>query len=184
MKRSLAPVGFVPLRHGEISVKPLGKISLVIAGYGLALAMAATAVACHIMALSALGLKDYSGMNAFGDFLLFMGVFWLAASPANVAALFFLRPYPAFWRVFSSGAVVFGVIGLAAFAVWFVADAQSTAAGLAFFRLLAAPLAFIGFLLSACFAPNRRARLVLFSATAMEATVFAGWLITCLVRNS
>jgi hypothetical protein len=40
-----------------------------------------------------------SGMVAFGDSILFLSVFAVTAIPATGAALFFLRPYPLFWRI-------------------------------------------------------------------------------------
>jgi hypothetical protein len=51
-------------------------------------------------------------MFAFGDSILFLGVFALASLPATGAALFFLRPYEIFWRVLAVGAVAIAVTGI------------------------------------------------------------------------
>jgi hypothetical protein len=45
-------------------------------------------------------------MYAFGDVLLYLGTFAVAAVPATAGALFFLRPYPRFWKALSATARV------------------------------------------------------------------------------
>ena len=121
-------------------------------------------------------------MNAFGDFLLFLTLFATAAILPTAAALFFLRPYPAFWRVFSGIAAVVALIGLA-FSVIVIVNARSPAAGIAFLGVIAAPLFALAFGLSGFFAPDRNSRISLFAAAATHIIAFAAWVITCLVRN-
>ena len=163
-------------------MKPRAKVGLVIVGYVIALALAVAAVACHLMALSGSSNPANGGMNAFGDSLLFLAVFGVAAVPPTGAAFFFLRPYPAFWRGFSIGALAFAVTSLAAFiAVAF--DPRSMLASLAFLRILVAPLFALMFGLSVFFAPNRGLRIALLIATVIEVMGFACWVITCLLRN-
>ena len=163
-------------------MQPLAKFGLVVAGYVLAIAVAAAAVACHLIATGGSAAQASSGMNAFGDGLLFLAVFGVAAIPPTGAALFFLRPWHAFWRGFSVVALVFALTSLAAF-IEVIIDSRSMVGGLAFFRILVAPLFTLAFLLSGFFAPNRASRIALLVATAIEAAGFACWVGTCLLRN-
>ena len=163
-------------------MKPMVKVGLVGAGYVLAfLVAAAAAMAKHLIETRVLGV-DNSGMAAFGDGLLFLAVFGIATLPATGAAFFFLSPYHAFWRAFSVVALVFAATSPAAF-IGVMIGADSELAGLALIRILVAPWFVLAFGLSCGFAPNRAARIALLVATVVEGSSFAGWLITCLVRN-
>jgi len=164
-------------------MKPHVKICLVVAGYVIAVAVASAAVACHLIALGGLNNPAYSGMNAFGDSLLFLAVLGVAAVPPTGAAFFWLRPYPAFWRGFSITALVFAVTSLEAF-VAVANDSHSMMAGLAFLRILVAPLFALTFGLSVFLAPSRAFRFALLIATVIEVTGFACWVITCIIRNN
>lgn len=170
------------LLHRQNSMKPRGKLGLVIAGYVLAAAVAAAVVACHLAVIGGPSSPGYGGMNAFGDTLLFLAAFGVAAIPATGAALFFLRPHAGFWRGYSIAALVFALTSLAAF-LMVVIDPRSLMAGLAFPRILVAPLFTLAFLLSGGFAPARAARIKLFAAAATEITGFLCWVATCLLRN-
>ncbi|MEI6178036.1 MAG: hypothetical protein WCS43_14180 [Verrucomicrobiota bacterium] len=164
-------------------MKPHAKVGLVGAGYVIAVAAAAAAVGCHLIAIGGPARQDYSGMNAFGDSLLFLVVFGVAAVPPTGASCFFLRPYPAFWRVFSVVAPVVALTGFGAF-IAVAIEARSMVGGLAFLRILVAPLFTLAFGISGFLAPNRASRIALFAATAMEMAAFACWMITCFVRNA
>jgi hypothetical protein len=164
-------------------MKPSTKIGLIAVGCMIAAAVAAVAVACHLVAIGGPARQAYSGMNVFGEGLLFLAVFGVASIPATGAGFFFLRPYPAFWRVFAAVALLVACTGLAAL-VAVAIDVRSMAAGVAFLRILVAPVFALTFGVAGCFAPNRFARLSLFAATAIELAGFAGWVISCLVRNS
>ena len=94
-------------------MKPRSTVVLVIAGYLVALVIAWGVVSLHMAA--APDRQSASGIFAFGDGLLFLAVCGLAAVPATGAALFFLRPYPTFWRTVSAGACVIAAAGVAAF---------------------------------------------------------------------
>ena len=91
------------------TMKPRVKVGVVVAGYVIAVAVAAAAAACRLIAIGGPSSPSYSGMNAFGDSLLFLAVFGVAAVPPTGAALFFLRPYPAFWRGYSVVALAFAL---------------------------------------------------------------------------
>src|SRR5262245_66480261 len=102
-------------------MKALAKLGLVGAGYIGAFAIASAVVALHIATTQGPDRRDYAAMFDFGDSLLFLGVFGLAAALPTGAALFFLRPYPRFWRVLSIAAMGVAATGAAAFSavgVW------------------------------------------------------------------
>ena len=161
-------------------MKTRAKIALVVAGYVGALLVASAIVAVYVAATSGPDRQAYSGMYAFGDSLLFLAVFGVAAVPATGSALFFLRPYPSFWRVLSVVAPAIAATGLAAFVVYFAAQTAGAGSllhswsGLAVLRILVAPLLALAFLLSGLFASSRSSRIALFVAALIEAAVFAG----------
>jgi hypothetical protein len=149
----------------------------------MAVAAAAAAVTGHLIAIGGPARQAYSGMNAFGDSLLFLAVFGVAAIPATGLAFFFARPYPAFWRVFSvvaCGVALTGVVALTAVVI----DVRSMAASLAFPRILVAPVFALTFGSGALLSPHRAWRIALFIATAVEGATFACWVISCIVRNA
>lgn len=182
MKNHQPSAVFGSLSDRRDIMNPLTKVCWVGAGYVLALAAAAAVVAGHLMLIGGPGNPAYSGMNAFGDSLLFLAVFGVASIPATAAALFFLRPCLAFWRVIKVVAIVVALTSLAAFIGMAIAP-LSVAAGVAFIRILVAPVFTLGFLLAGFFAPDRASRIALFVATGIEASGFAGWVINCLLHN-
>ena len=82
------------------------KIGVVAAGYVVAVAVAFAVVSVYVAATSGPDRQTYAAMYDFGDMLLWLAVFGVAALPATGAALFFLRPYSLFWRASSTGARV------------------------------------------------------------------------------
>jgi len=122
-------------------------------------------------------------MFAFGDSVLFMAVFGLAAVPATGAALYFLSPAPpAFWTTLSVASLAVASTSLAALLTYIAPTAFSSLhswSALAPVRILVAPVFAIFFLLSGLFAPNRSARIALIAATTIELGVLAcaaiGW---------
>jgi hypothetical protein len=167
-------------------MKALAKVGLVGAGYISAFAIATAVVAVYIAATQGPDRRDYAAMFDFGDSLLFLGVFGLAAVLPTGAALFFLRPYRRFWRLFSIVAMVMAATALAAFVAmlgWRAAGGRSGAgawAALASLRILVAPVFGLAFAVSAVFAPSRNPRLALLAATAAEALVFCGHFLLAL----
>jgi hypothetical protein len=160
-------------------MRPIVKVGLIVAGYVVAFLVAFAVVAVHVAATSGPDRQGYGAMYSFGDDLLFLAVFGVAAVPPTAAALFFLRSYRAFWLVLSVVALGIAATGLAAFIAYVAsrtADAGSvlhTWSAAASLRILGAPLFGLAFLLSGLFAPNRASRIVLLVATAIEAAVFA-----------
>src|SRR5207245_11279463 len=73
-------------------MRPLVKVGLVGAGYIGAFALASAVVTAYVAATSGPDRQNYGAMFAFGDDLLFLGVFGVAAVVPSGAALFFLSP--------------------------------------------------------------------------------------------
>lgn len=160
-------------------MRPFVRVGVVVVGYVVAFLVAFAVVAIHVAATSGPDRQAYGVMYGFGDDLLFLAVFGVAAVPPTAAALFFLRSYHSFWLVLSVVALGIATTGLAALVDYVAtrtADAGSilhTWSALAVLRILGAPLFVPAFLLSGLFAPNRSSRIALLVATAMEAAVFA-----------
>jgi len=160
-------------------MRPRVKVGLVVAGYVVAFLVAFAVVAIHVAATSGPDRQVYGAMYGFGDDLLFLAVFGVAAVPPTAAALFFLRSYRSFWLVLSVVALAIATTGLVALIDYIAprtADTGSilhTWSALAGLRILSAPLFVLAFLLSGLFAPNRSSRIALLVATAIEAVVFA-----------
>jgi hypothetical protein len=155
------------------------KLALVTGGYVAAFIIATAVVAIHVAVTS----KDSvgsDGMYAFGDSLFFLAAFGLASIPATGAGLFFLRPFPAFWRRLSTVALMIAATALLALMVYVVSltvragSAFHAWSAFAFLRIILAPLFALGFFLATIFAPSRAARIALFVATLLEAAAFGG----------
>ena len=167
-------------------MRPIVKVGLIVAGYVVAWVVAFAVVAIHVAATSGPDALASSGMFAFGDSVLFIAVFAVAAVPSTAAALFVLRSYRSFWLVLCVAALGIASTALVAL-IDYVATRPATAdagsilgilSALAPLRILIAPLFALGFLLCGLFAPNRRFRIALLIATAIEAAVFvAGALV-------
>lgn len=160
------------------ALRPRSKVLLVAAGLLAALVVAVAAVGAF-----GTGEAVSSGMAAFGDSLLFVAAFAVAAVPAAGAALFFLRSNARFWQaaaIVALGIAATGVAALAAYLSGKDIDAGSMLAALSAFsplRLLAAPLFALVFFLTAVFSPSRASRGMLLAAAAGEAAVFL-WVAT------
>jgi hypothetical protein len=160
-------------------MRPLAKVGLVGAGYVGALALAAAVVAAYLLATSGPDRQHESGMAAFGDALLFLAVFSVAATAPTGAALYFLRPHRAFWRALSTCALALAITAIAALVAYAAPQASDPGSMLnawsavAVLRILVAPSLALASLLAAAFAPVRGPRLGLLGAAAVETAVFA-----------
>jgi hypothetical protein len=160
-------------------MKPAAKVALVAGGYLLAIVVACAIVAIYVTATSGPDRLGSDGMYAFGDSLVFLAAFGLAAIPATCAALYFLRTAPRFWTVLSVLALAIATTGLVMLVAYFMLPATynaSTFGGWAAFapiRALIAPLFALAFLLAGLFSPRRSSRLALLLAMAIEAAIFA-----------
>lgn len=161
----------------NVALKGWFKAGVVLAGYVVAILAASAAVALRIATTSGPDAQASSGMYAFGDGLLFLGVFGVIALVPTGAALYFLRPYPRFWSVASAVALGIAATGLAAFTLYAIASRWPAGsnvamwAALAVLRLLVAPLLAGFFVLSAVVAPGRPSRPRFFVAAAVEVLV-------------
>jgi len=160
------------------------KLALVAGGYVAALLVALGVVAVYVSLTSGPDRQASSGMYAFGDSLLFLGVLGVASVPASGAALFLLRPYRWVWRALSAVAVTVAVTGIAALVVYLGSQSADPAAGSltatfhawsgpAVLRILVSPLCALAFGVAAVPAPSRGARILLGLGCLAEAIVFA-----------
>jgi hypothetical protein len=160
-------------------MRAAGKVGLVAAGYVGAVLVAVAAVAMYVASTSGPDRQTYAAMYDFGDSLLFLAVFGVAAVLPTGAALFFLRPHRSFWRALSIAALTIAATGLAAFIEYLASRATDAGSvlqawsALASLRMLVAPLFALIFLLSGVFAPNRSSRIALSLATLIEAAIAA-----------
>lgn len=159
-------------------MRPLAKIGLVAAGYIAALTLAIVVVMVYAAATAGSHRLTYGGMFAFGDSLLFLGVFGVTAVVRSGTALFFPRPYRTFWNVLSGIALVVAATAVGA-SLTYLASQETPAyafaiawSPMAVLRILIAPLVTLAFLVSAVLAPSRGPRLALLIATALEGLAF------------
>ncbi len=169
------------------TVRSSSQTLLVTAGYGGALIVASVVVSIYVAATNGPDRQDSAGMYAFGDAILFLAIFGVAAIPATGAALFFLRRKPSFWRVASVVALAIATTGIAALIEYLVprtytADSYvGVWSALSPLRILLAPLCAIVFFLSGVFAPIRSCRVALLSAAVIELVVFV-WVALILLH--
>jgi hypothetical protein len=151
------------------------KAALVIGGYAAACLCAVVVVAIHVALTSGPAAQASSGMYAFGDALLFLAVFGVAAVPPTAAALYWLRPYRPFWIAFSAAGVAISATALVALVLYVAGrsapqgSANYDCSAPAVLRIFAAPLFALAFLLAGILAPNRSARLTLLGCMFVEA---------------
>jgi hypothetical protein len=153
-------------------MRPVAKAGVVALGYIAAFALAWLVVDLYIASTNGQDRQTYGMMYAFGDDLLFLGVFGLAGIPVTALALFFLRPVHAFWRALSLVALAVITTSVAAFVVYVVAARLGIASTFVTLRMFVAPMFAIFFFLSGAIAPNRSARTRLLVAMAVELTTF------------
>lgn len=162
--------------HARLPALPAGRAAragLVAAGYAAAFALAWLATTWFGADPS---VSD--GMAAFGDSLLFLGVFALASLPASVLALMLLRQARRFWSWLAYGALLFAAGAVAAIAIVLLERAAPAPAlhawsALALLRLIACPAFAPAWLVAALVAPAAAPRRTLLAACALEAGAFA-----------
>jgi hypothetical protein len=122
----------------------LHKAALIALGYAAALALACAAVAVH-MAISDPA-DSAGGMQAFGDAVLFLGVFAVASLLPTGIALYWLRQHQGFWNTLGVLGLLLALTGMAAAVLYAMGryaappSALATGAGLSVLRLLVSPL--------------------------------------------
>lgn len=153
----------------------LTQAGVVCGGYAAALLFACAAFYLRQLSQDATD-QASSGMSAFGDLLLFVGLFGFLALIPTGLALYFLRPFAPFWTVAGYVSVV-----LAATAIWaeltvaWVSDPPSPSWSIGvligILRLLVAPGLALVFAMAALLAPTHRPRWLLFGAAVTEGLV-------------
>jgi hypothetical protein len=128
-------------------------------------------VTLHVAATNGPDRQSAAGMFAFGDSLLFLGVFSAAAIPSTAGALFLLRTRPRFWRALAIAACLVAATALPAPVLFYLS--RSSWGALSVLRVLVAPVLGLLWLLCALLAPSRSPRLLLLACTAAEAAAFA-----------
>src|SRR5262245_36853269 len=163
----------------EANMKPAVKFGAVALGYVVAFAVASIAVAVHVAGTSGPEAQAASGMYAFGDLVLFCGVFAVVALIPTALALYWLRTHRPFWLGLAALGLTIAATGVAA-AVLFAVGRQAVEpsplalwAAFSVLRILAAPAFAMGFLLAAVLAPYRQPRIAFAGAAAAEAAVSA-----------
>lgn len=135
------------------------KSGLVVGGYVVAFLFAFAVVAFYAAYVSAPDMGS-SGMYAFGDGILFLAVFAVAAILPTGAALFFLRFSRIFWIALSVIATATAATGLAAFVIYFAERGAESGSvlhawsALAVLRILVAPLLGLTFFCLRPFCPE------------------------------
>jgi hypothetical protein len=158
--------------------------AIVVGGFVAAGLVATAAVAINGAATSGPDRQGASGMYAFGNSMLFLGVFAVAAIPATGAALFFLRSTRGFWRPLAIVGLVIAGTSIAAAMIYLVGrgtvpgSTLQVWAGFSVLRILIAPLFGLAFFVAGLFAPTRSDRIALLVATAMEAAAFGVIVLT------
>jgi hypothetical protein len=154
------------------------KIAAVLVGYLAAFGVASLGVWLYVRATDNPDRLSSGGMYAFGDSIVFLGIFCIASLPATGAALFFLRASKRFWNALAVGAVAIAATGiastLASFVEYGINGPRSwiqTMAMLSPLRALAAPGFALCSFVAAILAPTRRPRIALFIVAAIEALV-------------
>ena len=149
----------------------LSKVGVVLTGYAAALLVSGAGLYAWTLLNPSPGSQ---GMQAFGDAILFAGVFCGLSLVPTGLAFYFLRPFEKLWTAFAIGSLVFAATGpFAAMTRWLHQSGWAMVQFLGFIRLMAAPLIGLGLLVCAVIAPARRARKVLLAAAGIEITVSA-----------
>jgi len=156
------------------SLPPPVRVLSVAGGYLLAFAAAWTAGWMYDVRMAAMPYDTSGGMYAFGQMLASLGVFFVAALPPTLLALWFLRRNAIFWLVVAGGSLAFALTGLAGSLLFMGARSTPTdwpsmtleLIGLA--QFLGVPIWTGALVLFLLLAPTRPARRLLQGAIAVE----------------
>jgi hypothetical protein len=157
-------------------MKGPAKVGVVLGGYAVAALLAFTMV--YLSSALRPDRDTSSGMAAFGDAIFFFGLFTVASVPATSAALYFLKPYPVFWRFLSFASVAMSLSGAAAAVCFFASQRALQGSALAMWgafavlRILSAPLFALALFAACAFAPDRSTRRTLLIASLIESAAF------------
>ncbi|HVT72406.1 MAG TPA: hypothetical protein VHD61_04665 [Lacunisphaera sp.] len=159
-------------------LRPASKIGLVTLGLVVAWAAAWCAMEIRQHLTNGPEAQASSGMYAFGDLVLGVGVFAVIALLPLALALFWLRPMARFWSTAGWVAAAYAATGPVAIIAsgwlrsvppgWLLASDA---------RVGTMPLSALAWAAFAVFAPHARARILLAAACALDAVLFAGVIV-------
>ena len=171
----------------------LSKATWVALGYAAAFGLACMAMAAHQAILDPADPQASGGMQAFGDLLLFVGVFGVASLLPTGLALYWLRQHQGFWQAISSLGLLLALTGVAAallHAVGRHVAPHSVLGALAAFsvlRLLLSPLCALALGLGSLLTAFTAQRRLLLLATALEllacAYIAVAWVMPLLLQR-
>ena len=114
----------------------VSKTGVVLGGYAAALLLTWALFYIYVFMRKDIG-SGSGGMQAFGDTLLFAGVFGLLALVPTALALYYLRPFEKFWVAFSIASLALAATGpVAALLMGRLHQSYSAAVLVGFFGLL------------------------------------------------
>ena len=151
-----------------ISARPGLKATIVFGGLIVAAAAAWLAIVVNQWLTSGPDAQASSGMYAFGDLVLGIGVFALLATVPLGLALFWLRPVGWFWTAVTWIGGVYALTGPLAL---LDPGPDTFLSGL---RMMMMPLGAGGLLLFSLVAPRVNQRWLLLAAALLEGAIFAG----------
>lgn len=161
----------------------ISKAGAVFVGYAGALLVTWAAFYIYVLMRKDTGPAS-GGMQAFGDLLLFVGLFGVLALIPTALALYFLRPFQKFWSAISIASLAVAATGpVAAVLMGRLYQSHSASLVVGFFgllKVLGAPLLGIAFVICAVIAPTGRSRWRLVAAAAIEFAVGA-YAFFCLI---
>jgi hypothetical protein len=160
------------------------KFLLVTGGYAAALVVAWLVAQLRLLAAGGQATAASPGMSAFGDLVLFLGVFGVASLPATGATLFFLRTRPGFWSAASIAALCIASTSVAALVLVLLPHATRDHgtigiwSSLSPLRILVAPFSASVCFLAFLFAPTRSSRPAFLIAALVESIAFIWAVLT------
>ncbi len=160
------------------------RIGCIFLGLVVALAVAWIAVELRQRATQGPDALASSGMYAFGDLVLGVGVFGVLALVPMALTLYWLRPVARFWSALQWGAILFALTGCLAVAasIWAL-QSRSAWLILAHARIGLMPLGALALLMCTVFAPQARQRWLLLATAIGDGALFAAIVISMLVRS-
>jgi len=158
------------------------KVGIVVGGFALALVAAVGAVAVWQKFTQGPDSQASSGMYAFGDLLLGLGIFGLIAIVPFALGLYWLRPHAPFWRLLAGIAVMIALTGPLALAVnGALRESAGHWALLADIRIGLMPPCALALLAAGLFAPQPKPRWILIAAALVDGALFTGMILVKLV---
>jgi hypothetical protein len=163
-------------------MKPYQKVAWVLGGYLACFLLAYGIAAVYVAHTAGPDRQTSGGMYAFGDAMLFLGLFGVSSLVPTAIALCFLRPYRRFWTVLSGVSLAFAALAIGAVVLFYVGRGDpKTARGMwvaySVLVILATPLLSLAFAVCAVFSPHRSARIAFIASTFAEAAVFLAWFL-------